>query len=216
MAANGITVKPVRMGDLISSGTSTAATAGGKYTPPSKRVGPDGKIAPLVENIDMSVKNFPSLGAAPAKVPSWGRHVLAVASPVAAPVPVASPVPVAEAAPVPKETLSDKIKEKMRLDAIAETGRSSLDETDPWKMTDQQLNQAGWARLSLSSARDICKRGFSNHDDTFLPGFITEADTGMSFEEYCHYKGIYDPVSVITPHTNTPCVIDEDDGYYSD
>jgi hypothetical protein len=216
MAANGITVKPVRMGDLMSSGTPTAAKAGGKYTPPSKRVGLDGKIVPLVENIDMSVKNFPSLGAAPAKVPSWGRHVVVAPLPKTGAAAMTEAAPMTDAASVPKETLSDKIKERMRLDALAENGRLSLDETDPWKMTDEQLNQAGWTLLRLSSAEDICRRGFSNHDDVSLPGFITEADTGMSFEEYCHYKGIYDPVSVIIPHTNTPCVINEDDGYYSD
>ena len=152
MAANGITVKPMRMGDLVST---PSAKIVGKYMPPSKR-----SDAPVqIEKIDMSDKNFPSLG---------------------------QPVRLSEVEK--KETLSDKIKEKMRLDAIAENGRANVVEKDHWSMTDEELAEAGWVRLRMKSAREICQRGFSKQDDPYIPGFIKDADTGMSFEEYRHYK----------------------------
>ena len=34
-------------------------------------------------------------------------------------------------------------------------------------------------------------KGFTNQDNPYLPGFIEEADSGMSFEEYIHYKKVY-------------------------
>lgn len=204
MAANGITVKPIRMGDLVANTPSSGKVAG-KYMPPSKRVGSDGKPVPLVENIDMSDKNFPSLGAAPVKTATWGKHVVK-------PVALAVPKPQLELEPQAekKETLSDKIKEKIRLDAIAESGRANVVEKDHWSMTDEELAEAGWVRLRMKSAREICQRGFSNQDDTYLPGFITEADSGMSYEEYRHYKNVYDPASMTIPPSNTPCAINGD------
>jgi len=197
MAANGITVKPIRMGDLISN-TPSNGKVPGKYTPPSRRVGTDGKVVPIVENIDMSDKNFPSLGAAPVKTATWGKHVVkTVVSPEPKPEPDSEPK-------VEKKTLSDKIKEKIQLDAIAESGRANVVEKDRWSMTDEELAAAGWVRLRIKSAREICQRGFSNQDDPYLPGFIKEADSGMTFEEYRHYKSVYDPASMTLPPTNTP------------
>ena len=210
MAANGITLKPMRMGDLVPSSTKVA----GKYVPPSKRSGSDLKGTPVLEKIDMSDKNFPTLGAVPVKAPTWGKHVVSKPEVKAEPLaePLAQPLAVLEK----KETLSDKIKEKIRLDAIAENERVSLDETDPWKMTDDQLVASGWVRLRMNSAREICRRGFSNQDDPCLPGFIADAPIGMSFEEYCHYRNVFDPASMAIPPNNTPCVASEDEGYYSD
>ena len=213
MAANGITVKPIRMGDLVSNSPSNGKVAG-KYMPPSKRVGPDGKVVPVVENIDLSDKNFPSLGAAPVKAATWGKHVvkpvsIAVASLQPKPVPVDAPE--LEPKVEKKETLSDKIKEKIRLDAIAENGRANVVEKDRWSMTDEELAEAGWVRLRIKSAREICQRGFSKQDDPCIPGFIKEADSGMSFEEYRHYKNVYDPASMTMPPSNTPCGISDNE-----
>ena len=198
MAANGITLTPMRMGDLVSS---SVAKTGSKYMPPSKRTGSDGKTVPVVEKIDMSDKSFPSLGAAPVKVATWGKHV--VAKPVEVVLPVTT---VAELELVKKATLSDKIKEKMRLDAIAEEQGARKEELDPWKMSDAQLEKAGWVRLRLGSAKDICMKGFTNQDNPYLPGFIEEADSGMSFEEYMHYKLDYKKSeATLSPRkTNTP------------
>jgi hypothetical protein len=143
MATNGITVKPMRMGDLVS--TSSVKLVG-KYMPPSKRSDPQ------IEKIDMSDKNFPSLGFPTLHVPSLNL-----------------PINLSEVEK--KDTLSDKIKEKMRLDAIAEYDRVNMVETNPWKMTEEQLAEEGWVRLNLKSARDICARGFKKVDDPDISEF---------------------------------------------
>ena len=130
MSANGITLAPMRMGDLVSSSTQKIAS---KYMPPSKR----STSVQVVEKIDMSDKNFPSLN--PLNVPTGGK------------------------CDEKKETLSDKIKEKIRLDAITEELRANKEELDPWKMNETELANAGWVRLRLNSARDICMNGFTNY-----------------------------------------------------
>jgi hypothetical protein len=206
MAANGITLAPMRMVDLVSNPTPISSS---KYIPPSKRVGSDGKTGLAVEKIDMTGENFPSLGAVPLRVPTWGKHI--IAKPVAIAKPEES---VAELKDVgeKKETLSDKIKEKLRLDAIVEVLDTKKEELDPWKMTDIQLSNAGWTPISLSSAKDIAMNGFTNEDNPYIPGFIAEADSGMSLEDYVHYKrpseGILRP---LPKKTTTPAVQYEDD-----
>lgn len=198
MAANGIKLAPMRMGDLVSSSTPKPVS---KYMPPSRRPGSDGKAPPLVEKIDMTESSFPSLGSVPVKASSWGKHV--VSKPVQVPVPVEVAVPV-EVEQIKKETLSDKIKEKLRLDAIAEELGTRKKQLDPSNMSDEQLEKAGWMRLRLSSAKDICMNGFTNQDNPYLPGFIREADSGMSFEEYIHYKKAYSqPEAIVSSKKNT-------------
>ncbi len=208
MAANGITIAPMRMGDLVNQKASNGSAVSGKYTPPSKRTG--SSTAPVIDKIDMSDKNFPSLGSAPKKMPSWGKHVLP--SPVVEKqIEMKSDVVVEK-----KETLSDKIKEKIRLDAIDDKKGAML-ETDPWKMNDTQLEEAGWVRLRLGTARDISQRGFAKQDNPFIPGFISEADSGMSFQEYLHYKRPDMNMQPVKPHStpvSTP--LPEDDEEYSD
>ena len=211
MAANGITIAPMRMGDLVnqkpSNGSSTVA---GKYTPPSKRSGTAG--VQVIDKIDMSDKNFPTLGSVPKKLPAWGKHV--VASPLARIEVKAEPD--VEVVIEKKETLSDKIKEKIRLNVI-DDGKGIVAETDPWKMNEVQLKEAGWVRLRLGSARDIVQRGFANQDNPFIPGYISEADSGMSFEEYIHYKKPIAHVQQFKTHStpvSTP--LPEDQEEYSD
>jgi hypothetical protein len=131
MAANGIKLTPMRMGDLVSSTTQKVAS---KYLPPSKR----SSSVQVVENIDMSDKNFPSLCHVPVKVIEK------------------------------KESLSDKIKEKIRVDAITEELSANKEELDPWKMNDTELAVAGWVRLHLNSARDICINGFTNQGNPHI------------------------------------------------
>lgn len=196
MAANGITLKPIRMGDLVAQKPVTEPVKStGKYVPPTKRTTSSGE--PEVRNIDFSAKNFPVLGAVAKKVPAWGKHV--VAKPVED---VKAPEP--ESAVEKKESLSDKIKEKMRLDELNEQNGKGEEETDPWKMTDAQLALAGWTRLSLSSAKDICIRGFKYETDPYIPGFIEEADSGMSFEEYKHYKMLSPPLVTTMKASTAP------------
>jgi len=211
MAANGITIAPVRMGDLVNQKPSTSSnTVAGKYTPPSKRSGPAG--VQVIDKIDLSDKNFPTLGSVPKKLPVWGKHV--VASPLAKLEVKADPE--IEIVVEKKETLSDKIKEKLRLDAI-DDGKGPVIETDPWKMNEAELAGAGWVRLRLGTARDIVQRGFAKQDNPYIPGYIQEADSGMSFEEYVHYKKPMAAVQELKKYStpvSTP--LPEDDEEYSD
>jgi len=152
MAANGITLKPVRMGDLVNSGAKSAATVpGGKYVPPSRRQNPEESMAPA--EIKMSEENFPTLGSTPNKAPVWGKKTVKTSS---TEVKLTEPKVTEPKVTEPKVTgpsLSDKIKEKIRLDAIAEEERVRGGETDLWKMTPAQLEAEGWVCLSLKSAK---------------------------------------------------------------
>lgn len=210
MAANGITITPMRMGDLVNQKASNgSSTVVGKYMPPSKRSGT--AAVQVIDKIDMSDKNFPTLGSVPKKLPAWGKHVVASPLPEKQIEVDANPVVVKK-----KETLSDKIKEKIRLDAI-DNEKGIVDETDPWKMSEAQLKEAGWVRLRLGAAREIAQRGFAKQDDPFIPGYILEADSGMSFEEYIHYKKPISSAQPVKPHSTpiqTP--LSEDEEQYSD
>jgi hypothetical protein len=192
MAAKGITLAPVRMGSLVSNSVAKPAS---KYTPPSKRTGSNGKAVAVLEKIDMSDKNFPSLGAVPVKVNTWGKHVVTS---------VINLEPNEK-----KDTLSDKIKEKIRLDAIAEELGASKEELDPWKMSHTELNNSGWVRLDVNSARDISTNGFTSKVNPHLSGFIAEADAGMSFEEYVHYKGAYKQKNGVVTSSPTKAITAE-------
>ena len=136
MAANGITLKPVRMGDLVTSGTKP----GGKYVPPSRRQNPEESMAHATAEINMSEENFPTLGSTPKKAPVWGKNTVKTSS--------TEPMAIGP-------SLSDKIKEKLRLDAIAEEERVRGGETDVWKMTPSQLEAEGWICLPLKSSRNV-------------------------------------------------------------
>jgi len=151
MAANGITLKPVRMGDLVTSGTKP----GGKYVPPSRRQNPEENTAPASAEIKMSEENFPTLGSTPKKTPVWGKN--AVKSSSTEPMAIEPKVtePKVTEPKVTGPSLSDKIKEKLRLDAIAEEERVRGGETDVWKMTPAQLEAEGWICLPLKSSKNV-------------------------------------------------------------
>ena len=157
MAANGITLKPVRMGDLVASESSaigTDAVTLSKYVPPSKRQngGKETGSGHLEQQskIDMGEENFPTLGSTPKKTVVWGKNAAKSSS---------TEPRVAEAKAIePKAigpNLSDKIKEKIRLDAIAEEERVRGGETDVWKMTPAQLEAEGWVCLPLKSSKNV-------------------------------------------------------------
>ena len=206
MAANGITLKPIRMGDLVSQDAAAKKTSGA-YVPPNRRVG--GAEPPVVhKKLDLSDQSFPALGVIPKKLPSWGKHVVAKVE-----VEPTKVEPAPEAAAKPKvETLSDKIQEKMRLSAIS--GQlSSVKETDPFKMSDAELAANGWTRLRLDRAKEIAATGFVDTVNPYLPGYIAEADSGMSFEEYMHYKGVKPAVS---PYRQPAPSLASEDECYSD
>jgi len=79
-----------------------------------------------------------------------------------------------------KETLSHKIKETIR---IADEERNKEKQNDIHTMTDTELIKDGWAILNLRNAKAI-------DVDPLICSYVKEADSGMSFEEYLHYKGV--------------------------
>ena len=103
----------------------------------------------------MSEEHFPTLGSTPKKAPVWGKN--AVKSSSTEPK-VTKPEITESNATGP--TLSDKIKEKIRLDTIAEEERVRGGETDVWKMTPAQLEAEGWISLPLKSAK-MCNVSYS-------------------------------------------------------
>jgi len=149
--ATFIKLEPMRMGDLLKN---TEAPISGKYVPPSRRTASDS-----VDKIDMGVKNFPSLGAAPKKPGPWGKE----------------PSTAANTGP----SLSDKIKEKIRLDALEEEEKARVPESDVWKMTAPQLYAAGWNILSLGETRDP--------EDNRLLRTYSYSPHGLSFYDYSYY-----------------------------
>ena len=161
MAANGITLKPVRMGDLMASGAKPAATVpGGKYVPPSKRQDPQQEPVSTTIDVVMSEENFPTLGSTPKKAPVWGKNAVKSSStePKLTGPKAIEPKAIEPKAIEPKAigpSLSDKIKDKIRLDAIAEEERVRGGETDVWKMTPAQLEAEGWVCLPLKSSKNV-------------------------------------------------------------
>ena len=149
--ATFIKLEPMRMGDLLKN---TEAPISGKYVPPSRRNASDSS-----DKIDMGVKNFPSLGAAPKNAGAWGKEP-------------STPVKTGP-------SLSDKIKEKIRLDALEEEEKARVPESDVWKMTAPQLHAAGWNILSLGETKDS--------EDSRLLRTYSYAPDGVSFYDYCYY-----------------------------
>ena len=132
MNRNTVTLAPIKMGSLTNaaagqpaSATGTAVTTGAKktYVPPSKRAE---KKAELPTTLDFGDSQFPGMSSK-AKVN-----------------------PVAEKPKVDfKKTVNDCI-EREKLDEIE---RSKQQETDPWKMTLEQREAAGWVTLPMPRER---------------------------------------------------------------
>jgi hypothetical protein len=81
-----------------------------------------------------------------------------------------------------KQTLSDKIKETIRLSILADEERGK-DVKDLSTMTRENLIAEGWEILDLRSAKNISLSVYP-----LLDSYYIEADSGMEFYEYCMYK----------------------------
>ena len=148
MAANGITVKPVRLTEL-----PPPKKVGGKYAPPSKR----SKDEPPVLKVDFDDKNFPSLGT---------KTISSVSSEES-----------------PKGMLLNKIKERIRLDLLAEEEKAKNPDRNHKKMSRAELIADGWAILSLASAKEIMSKPVDPMMHVFEK-YNRDADSGMSFQDY--------------------------------
>ena len=126
--------------------------ADSKYVPPSKR-------SKVPDTVELSDKNFPSFGSL---IPSKPNNL--------------------ENPKENKQTLSDKIKETIRLSILADEERGK-DVKDLSTMTRENLIAEGWEILDLRSAKNI-----SLSVDPLLDSYYIEADSGMEFYEYCMYK----------------------------
>ena len=148
MAANGITVKPMRLTEL-----PPLKNVVGKYAPPSKRT----KDEPPIIKVDFDDKNFPSLG----------KNTISSVSPEEN----------------PRGILLDKIKERIRLDLLAEEEKAKNPEASYKKMSRAELIADGWAILSLASAKEIMLRPVDPMLKVFEE-YARDADSGLSFSDY--------------------------------
>lgn len=139
------------MGDLLKN----SEPASSKYIPPSRRG------TEQTDKLDMGDKNFPSLGPASKKISAWGK-----------PVEPSTPVKTGP-------SLSDKIKEKLRLDALEEEERAKVPESDVWKMTRGQLQAGGWDILSLGETKV--------QEESKLLRTYSFTQEGLSFYDYAYY-----------------------------
>jgi hypothetical protein len=174
-----IKLEPIRMGDLLKG--SDSSICAGKYVPPNRRTGSE---VGQVEKIDMGGDNFPALGAVPKKTGSWGKHVIKTEQP---PPSVITPVKTGV-------SLSDKIKENIRINALEEELRMKIKEDDTSAMTNTQLKARGWNIISLD------KISLDLSDDTLYKKYAN-APHGMSFHEYTYYmkKKGPTPEPIVTP-----------------
>jgi hypothetical protein len=143
-------LEPIRMGDLLKNSEPST-----KYVPPSRRG------TEQADKLDMGDKNFPSLGPATKKVSAWGK--------------TAEPSTPVKTGP----SLSDKIKEKLRLDALEEEERARVPESDVWKMTRGQLQAGGWDILSLGET--------NVQEESKLLRTYSFTQEGLSFYDYTYY-----------------------------
>jgi len=121
-----------------------------------KQYVPPNKRDKEVKNIDFSEANFPSFGN------GQGQKLPAIAS----------------------ESLSDKIKEQIRLEELNKKLLNKEPETDISKMTKEQLAAAGWVTLRFSDARNA-KLG-SDLEKSYEE-YYKKAPLGMSYEDYIHF-----------------------------
>ena len=152
MAANGITVKPMRLTEL-----PPPKKVVGKYAPPSKR----SKDEPPVIKVEFDDKNFPSLGT---------KAISSVSSEES-----------------PRGMLLEKIKERIRLDLLADEEKAKNPEHSYKKMSRAELIADGWSILSLASAKEIMLRPVDPMLRVFEE-YSHDADSGISFSDYLQMK----------------------------
>jgi len=189
-----IELKPMRMSEIP---VSDKVQKSSKYIPPNLRGShiPQ-QIEKAVNMTTADSQSFPELGLPQKKSVVWGKHVIRTTVPTVTPV---QPVV------VNKDSLSEKIKEKIRQETLDEVERTRPPETDILKMTEGELRTLGWDILSIGNIRtpvnDILSRKFSSN-----------APLGLSFYDYAYYleaRPVLKVTRTILP--NTPVTIEEDE-----
>lgn len=122
--ASGITLAPVRMGDLLSKTTIAPSNLRSGYVPPHMRqvtVTPD--TVALPEKISLVETDFPTMG---------------------------SPSPAKSKSPKsPSINFKKAVDDHLEREKLTEAERNKVPEQDIMKMTSEQLEAGGWLRLSL-------------------------------------------------------------------
>lgn len=199
-----IQLTPMRMSEIPST-TSSDMKKSGKYMPPNLRGSHISKAVEVaVDMSTMDAQNFPSLGSAPKKTIAWGKHVIRTQAPPGIQAP--------KEVQVKKETLSDKIQEKLRQDALDDEEKARPPETDILRMSERDLVKEGWDILTLGKD--------ASYPTTPLYNKFPNAPLGMSFYDYTYYLS-QRPVMKISRKTlpNTPTTIEEiyeDESDYED
>jgi len=83
-----------------------------------------------------------------------------------------------------KESLLDKIKEKIRLDAIANEELYMPPETDISKMSDNDLVKIGWDIIDLVPYPP----SYSDAQDSLVRTYLKYTDSGLSYDDYLYYS----------------------------
>jgi sugar-specific transcriptional regulator TrmB len=87
----------------------------------------------------------------------------------------------------PRGMLLNKIKERIRLDLLAEEEKAKNPERTHNKMSRAELIADGWAILSLASAKEIMSRPLDPMLKV-IQEYNRDADSGMSFSDYLQLR----------------------------
>jgi hypothetical protein len=186
-----IELKPMRMSEIPSTPQQQKSS---KYLPPNLR---GSHIPQQIEKaVNMTTndsQSFPELCLGQKKQVAWGKHVIRTT--VAA--------PVIQAVVVNKDSLSEKIKEKIRQETLDEVEKTRPPETDILKMTEGQLRTLGWDILSVGNTRVPLNGNIHRK-------FCSNAPLGLSFDDYSYYLESRPALKVArTILPNTPIIIEE-------
>jgi hypothetical protein len=188
-----IELKPMRMSEIPSIPQQQKSS---KYLPPNLR---GSHIPQQIEKaVNMTTndsQSFPELGLSQKKSVAWGKHVIRTT--------VAPPVIPLQAVVVNKDSLSEKIKEKIRQETLDEVEKTRSPETDILKMTEGQLRTLGWDLLSVGNTRVPLNSNIHRK-------FCSNAPLGLSFDDYSYYLESRPALKVArTILPNTPIMIEE-------
>lgn len=116
---DGIKLAPVKGSELMNAAAAAPAPAPtSRYVPPARRSPQDVKAEPLKAIDARSEADFPTLGAAPPAKKAWGAK--------------------------PSVNMKEVVNLAIEKQAA---GIVAKEETDPFKMTEEQLEAEGWVRL---------------------------------------------------------------------
>jgi len=115
---DGIKLAPVKGSQLMNTAAAAAPAPASRYVPPARRSPQDVKAEPLKAIDARSETDFPTLGGAPPAKKAWGTK--------------------------PPANMKEVVNLAIEKQAA---GIVAKEETDPFKMTEEQLEAEGWVSL---------------------------------------------------------------------